>query len=353
MIGRFPAAKATCTSLFMTNVPHDAIQGQHRSTRRKFLRGLGANAAFALGVSTFGLSFQSGCTGKGGKPQVKPDLIIGSRGFANGRFQTPRSIAIDSQDQIYVVDKSGRVQRFDSDGKFVGGWRTPAIENGKPTGLSIDADGIVMVADTHYYRFLFYTPDGELLDDRTIGGVNGPDPGQFAFVTDIVRAQSGEYFCGEYGEYDRIHRYSSDGKYMDSLGEHGDGPLQFSRPQSFQIDSQGYLWLADACNHRIQVIDWRESTPRSVAIIGSRGTDPGYFQFPYGMILAKDGTLIVSEFGNHRVQHLEADGTPIAVWGSAGNAPGQLNEPWASALDSQNRCYVVDSKNNRVQRFRW
>ncbi len=101
-------------------------------------------------------------------------------------------------------------------------------------------------------------------------------------------------------------------------------------------------------SHRLARFD-----PKSVATIGSRGTAPGQFQYPYGLVLAPDGSMIVSEFGNHRVQRLARDGTPLGMWGTPGNAVGQLSEPWASAIDSQNRIYVVDSKNNRVQRFRW
>jgi len=310
--------------------------------------------SLAIGAGIFALpnlAIQSGCTSAAKGPLQTPNLVIGQRGLSDGRFQKPRAIAIDSKDMIYVVDKTGRVQKFDDTGKFVLGWRTPAIESGKPTGLSIDSDGSIMVADTHYYRFLFYTPEGELLKERTIGGVNGPDPGQFAFVTDIARTPKGEYYCGEYGEYDRIHKYSSDGVYISRMGEHGVGPLQFSRPQSFAVDADGLLWVADACNHRLQVIDWREEKPRLVKIIGKQGVSVGEFQLPYGMILDKNDSIIVSEFGNHRVQRLNRDGKPIASWGAPGNLPGELNQPWATAMDSKNRTYVVDSGNNRVQRF--
>lgn len=322
-------------------------------TRRDFLgsarRIVGLGASMAAFPS---LAFQSGCTGTQKSAAIEPpDLMIGQRGLSDGRFQKPRAIAIDARDMIYVVDKTGRVQKFDESGKFVLLWRTPAIDSGKPTGLSIDSDGSVMVADTHYYRFLFYTPDGELIEKKTIGGVNGPDPGQFAFVTDIVRTPSGEYYCGEYGEYDRIHKYSSDGQYVDRMGEHGNGPLQFSRPQSLSIDQDGLLWVADSCNHRIQVIDWREDKPRSVAILGTQGSELGELQLPYGLTLSKDGTVIVSEFGNHRVQRWNREGKPLASWGAAGSRPGELIQPWSVALDSKNRVYVVDSGNNRVQRF--
>jgi hypothetical protein len=196
--------------------------GRH-PTRRDALRTCSViGTQLAMMGTGIAASLSTGCTSKSslGTTHV-PDLILGQRGLADGRFQTPRAIAIDAKDEIYVVDKSGRIQRFDATGKFVLGWRTPEIENGKPTGISIDRDGMIMVADTHYYRFLFYTPDGEMLEERTIGGVNGPDPGQFAFVTDIVRAKSGDFYCGEYGEYDRVHRYSQEGVYLDRMGEHG------------------------------------------------------------------------------------------------------------------------------------
>jgi DNA-binding beta-propeller fold protein YncE len=296
----------------------------------------------------------SGCTPYSPAREIPvPDLIIGQRGLSDGRFQRPRALAINRQDQLFVVDKTGRVQMFDESGKFIRLWRTPAIESGKPTGISVDTDGTIMVADTHYYRFLFYTSEGKLLEEKTIGGTNGKDPGQFAFVTDIVRAKDGSYYCGEYGEYDRIHKYSQDGQYIDRMGEHGTGIMQFSRPQSLSVDADGLLWVADSCNHRIQVIDWREDKPRSVAILGSHGTEPGQFQYPYGLTLVNNDTLVVSEFGNHRVQKLDRTGQPLSSWGAAGSIPGELNQPWASAVDSKQRVYVVDSGNNRVQRFRF
>lgn len=270
--------------------------------------------------------------------------------MADGRFQKPRAIAVDKADRCFVVDKTGRVQVFDDEGVFLRGWRTPDIEQGKPTGLSIDQDGTLIVADTHYFRFLFYTVDGELLEDRTIGGVNGNGPGKFAFVTDAVRLPSGEFLLGEYGEFDRIHKYSSRGDYIASLGEHGREPLQFSRPQSLAVDSEGLLWVADACNHRIQVIDWTSDTPKCIRLFGQEGDALGQFKYPYSLALHGDEVL-VSEYGNHRVQRVDRDGNGLSSWGQPGSQPGELNQPWAIAVDTKDRVYVVDSGNNRVQRF--
>lgn len=325
-----------------------AMNEQECETKRRcWLRNaFGASLASFVGPSLLG------CipVRKDGSP-LQPDLIIGQRGMADGRFQKPRAIAVDDANRCFVVDKTGRVQVFDEEGVFIRGWRTPEIEQGKPTGLSIDLDGTLIVADTHYFRFLFYSVEGQLLEDRTIGGINGNGPGKFAFVTDAVRLPSGEFLLGEYGEFDRIHKYSSKGEYIASLGEHGREPLQFSRPQSLAVDADGLLWVADACNHRIQVIDWTGESPMCIRLFGEEGDGLGQFKYPYSLALCEKEVL-VSEYGNHRVQRLDREGRGLSSWGQPGGQPGELNQPWAIAIDTKNRIYVVDSGNNRVQRFR-
>jgi DNA-binding beta-propeller fold protein YncE len=304
--------------------------------------------ALALVASTFFY----GCVPNRSTNPGPSELIIGQRGLADGRFQKPRAMAISPSDEIYVIDKTARIQVFNAAGEFLRGWKTPEGANGKPTGASIDpATGNLLVADTHYFRFLTYTPKGELLTDKTIGGVNGSEPGQFGWVTDIARAPDGTLYLAEYGEFDQIYKYSPDGQYIDRFGEHGDAPLQFSRPQTLAVDEAGLLWISDACNHRIQVVDWRDKEPKSIAVLGGEGTEPGQLMYPYGMKLISGDRLLVSEFGGHRVQCWRRDGTPISSWGTAGSAAGELNQPWAVDTDSRGRVYVVDSGNNRVQRF--
>ena len=76
--------------------------------------------------------------------------------------------------------------------------------NGKPTGLSFDRDGNLMVADTHYFQVLVYSPQGKLL--RKLGGKNGEKPGEFGFVTGTAQDSQGNLYVSEYGEYDRIQK---------------------------------------------------------------------------------------------------------------------------------------------------
>lgn len=292
-----------------------------------------------------------GCRGSD-TAHAKPDKVWGKRGFGEGRFQKPRAMAIDKNDEVYIVDMTGRIQVFSADGEYRRGWRTPQIETGKPCGLSFDRDGNLLVADTHYFRTLIYTPDGTLLTDRTIGGVNGHEPGHFYFVTDAVQDSLGNYYVCEYGDYDRVQKFTRDGKFVLQWGSHGSEPGQFVQPRGMAIDGRDHLFVTDACNHRVQEFDVSAEPPKLVRKWGEEGTLPGQLRYPYGIDLDGKGHIYIAEFGNNRVQKFTIDGTFIALWGSAGRKEGELNQPWAVAIDSKGRLHVLDTYNHRVQRVK-
>jgi len=70
--------------------------------------------------------------------------------------------------------------------------------------------------------------------------------------------------------------------------------------------------------------------------------------YPYGLVLEPDGTFLIGEFGNSRIQHLGRDGACLGLYGAMGAEPGFLQTPWGLAGDDE-RLYVVDYLNNRVQ----
>ena len=282
----------------------------------------------------------------------EPEQVWGRRGLTDGRFQKPRAMAIDAKDRLYIVDMTARIQVFDREGHFLHGWRMPEWEHGRPTGLTISNDGNLMVADTHYFRVVTFTPDGELLEDRTIGGTAGMNPGEFGFVTDAVQDSQGNYYVAEYGEFDRIQKFSADGQFLFQWGGHGAALGQFQRPQNLAIDENDLLWVADACNHRIQVFDANGDEARLVMHWGNEGTEPGQLRYPYDLVFDDEGHLYISEFGNHRVQKFRRDGTFVSAWGMQGREPGQLHSPWALVRDSQRRLHVLDTYNHRVQRIK-
>lgn len=292
-----------------------------------------------------------GCT-PGASPSGEPDLMWGRRGLSEGRLQKPRAMAIDKQDNLYMVDMTGRIQVFTPDGEYLRGWRTPEFKNGRPTGLGFDRNGNLMVADTHYYRVLFYTPMGKLLEDQTIGGVCGHGPGEFEFVTECAQDSQGNYYVSEYGEYDRIQKFSAKGEFLFQWGSHGSDPGQFKRPQSLAVDENDRLWVADACNHRIQVFEATGGEAKPVRIWGEHGSEPGQLSYPYDVILDGKGHLYVAEFGNHRVQKFTLEGESLRVWGTNGRREGELYQPWALVMDSKGRIHILDTYNHRVQRIR-
>lgn len=282
-------------------------------------------------------------------PSGRLEGVWGRRGLSEGRFQTPRAIAIDKDDLLYIVDKLGRIQVFTPEGDYLRGWQTPAIENGKPCGMTIDDDGNLVVADTHYYRVLFYTPTGTLLEDKTIGGVNGQGEGEFHFLTDVVQDSKGNYYVGEYGEHDRIQKFARDGSFILQWGGHGREPGKFVRPQGITIDAGDHIWVADACNHRIQIFD---ETGELLKVWGEHGKEVGQLSYPYGIELDGDGHAYICEFGNNRVQKFTIEGESLGYWGTSGRREGELHQPWGLARDSQGRVHVLDTYNHRVQRIR-
>jgi sugar lactone lactonase YvrE len=297
------------------------------------------------------LALVAGCV-PGASPPGEPDLMWGRRGISKGRLQKPRAMAIDHDDLLYIVDFTGRIQVFTPDGEYLRGWRTPEIENGKPTGLSFDLSGRLLVADTHYYRILSYTPEGELLENEVIGGTCGFEPGEFTLVTDAVQDSAGNYYIAEYGEYDRIQKFSRDREFLFQWGSHGSEPGQFVRPQNLAVDENDLIWVADACNHRIQVFDATGDEARLVKMWGRQGAAAGELSYPYDLVLDGGDHLYVAEFGNHRVQKFTLDGQSLGTWGTNGRREGQLYSPWALVLDSKRRIHILDTYNHRVQRIR-
>ncbi len=292
-----------------------------------------------------------GCTEQALPPQQIQ--VLGGRGIGDGYFQKPRAIAIDKQDNIYIVDMTARIQVFNKEGEYVRSWTTPKYDEGKPCGLSISNDGLLMVADTHCFRILFYTPDGELVEERTIGGENGRGPGQFGFVTDCVQDSKDNYYVSEYGDFDRIQKFNPDGEFVTQWGGHGEEPTEFLRPQGILMDENDHLWIADASNHRIQVFDVSQESPKLIKTFGQQGDGPGQLRYPYDLFFAPDGNLFVCEFGNHRIQKFTLDGESLGMFGEPGRAIGQFHQPWAACQTSEGLIHVLDSYNHRVQSFLW
>jgi DNA-binding beta-propeller fold protein YncE len=64
------------------------------------------------------------------------------------------------------------------------------------------------------------------------------------------------------------------------------------------------------------------------------------------------GFVYVADAFNHRIQKFDSNGKFIAKWGSLGSDDGEFYSPWGVAVDAQGFVYVADSRNHRIQKFK-
>jgi len=65
----------------------------------------------------------------------------------------------------------------------------------------------------------------------------------------------------------------------------------------------------------------------------------------------KAGHLMVCDTLNHRVQVFDLSGNFVAKFGTKGSGRGELDRPMSTAVLSDGRIVVTDFGNNRVQIF--
>lgn len=339
----------------------------------------------------------SGCGGKApaGGP-IDQASMFGEPGSQPGQFAYPRAIDEDGE-TVWVIDKLARVQQIDiATGDSLGEWRMPEWALGKPTGITVwhpaaskpGEDVIVIVPDTHYHRVMIYAirheadkhDSGKHETGKEPGGARkqfaerlvhsfgeyGEGDGQFIYPTDVVvvPTEDGQrmarLYVAEYGGHDRINifdvTYDADGavqtSFVSAFGVFGGGigpSLELNRPQSMALDARNSeLVVTDSCNHRIGRVSL---DGKLVKWLGGAGEGPGEFSYPYGVVLLGDGTAMVSEFGNNRLQRIDlANGESLGIYGQAGRGVGQLATPWAMAIVGD-KAVVLDSGNSRVQVF--
>ncbi len=308
--------------------------------------------------------------------------ILGTRGVAPGQFNKPRALTVDLQDNLYVADITGRVQKFSPDGKYLLQWQMPQTDLGRPKGMGLDADGNIIVIEPHYQRVNHFSTDGKLVAQW---GMKGTNVGQFTLPRAVVVNSKKEIFVCEYTTVERVQKFvispqglgvrqssgafgssnalekrqrtaavqdagarSSAAEFVASFGKPGTAEGEFNRPEGLAVDTQDRLYVADSCNQRVQIFS---SGGKWLKSFGKAGSGRGEFSYPHDVRVDEAGRIYVCEYGGSRIQIFDADCKPIEILGAPGFAPGQFNEPWAIALDSRGNLYVADALNHRVQKF--
>jgi DNA-binding beta-propeller fold protein YncE len=126
----------------------------------------------------------------------------------------------------------------------------------------------------------------------------------------------------------------------------GEGPLQLRHPRQVWVASDGFVFVADGGNNRVQVL-----TP-TLDFHASVGE--GELECPSG-VCASDDIVIASERGAHRISVFRrGDGALLRRFGSKGRDDGQLMYPLGlcfTLVSGDRHVAVADCNNHRVSVF--
>ncbi len=272
--------------------------------------------------------------------------VVGSRGTGPGQFNKPRSLALDTNDNLFVVDMTGRVQKFSPDGKFLLSWQMPQTDIGKPKGMDRDREGNIVILEPHYQRVNHFTPEGTLVAQW---GVKGTNAGELTLPRAIAVDTKNNVIVSEYTLVDRLQKFSAQGKQcLATWGTQGLAAGQFNRAEGVGVDAKDRIYVADSCAHRVQIFS---SDGKFLRAYGKAGTAKGEMNYPYDIRVDEKGRQYVCEYGGSRIQVFDANDRPVEIIGKPGSEPGEFDKPWSIAFDSKGNLYVADSMNHRVQKL--
>ncbi|MFL7809174.1 MAG: NHL repeat-containing protein, partial [Anaerolineae bacterium] len=196
-------------------------------------------------------------------------------------------------------------------------------------------------------------------------GQQGSAEGMFDTPRNVAIAPDGTIYVADSGN-NRIQHLSADGAFLAAWGhacklyenqqgcQSADGAGGFYDPWGLAVDADGYVYVADTWNHRIQkfAADGEFVTMWGVYGMteGASGS-PGVFWGPRGVAIGPEGMIYVTDTGNKRIQVFTPEGELVTQWGGQGATEGKFDEPVGIAIASDGRIYVADTWNQRIQAF--
>ena len=342
--------------------------------------------------------------------KVDPEGIIttfagtGEEGFGGdggpateAKLDWPSGVAVDAEGNVYIADQENeRIRKVDSDGlitTFAGSGSynfrgdedgIPAVEASLnwPTGVAVDAQGNVYIADSYNNLIRKVGSDGLITtiagSGRVFGFFEEPDEddiGDGCPATDakldwpigVAVDAEGNVYVADVG-HDRVRKltgtgteyiittFAGTGEEGDEGGHIGDGgsaaEARLSAPRGVAVDDRGHVYIADTGNNRIREVD---SDGMITTIAGDDSTMGAQLSVPRGIAIDADGNLYIADTGNNQV-HKWDDGGLTAIAGAAGLGDGgpainaRLLEPKGIALLEDGTLYITDSGNNRVRK---
>jgi DNA-binding beta-propeller fold protein YncE len=287
-------------------------------------------------------------------------VILGSGDFTYGlverweklpqgyEFGDVAAVAVDQQHRVYVFNRGAHPMCvFDRDGNFLTSWGEDVFHHAH--GLHIGPDETLYCTDDGDHTVRQCTLSGKVLLEigipgRPSGFMSGTP---FNRCTHTALSPKGEIYVSDgYGNA-RVHKYAPDGKVIASWGGSGCGPGEFNLPHNICCDGDGWVYVADRENHRVQVFDgngrfetqWHDLHRPSglymppgkcpICYIGEIGP---YLEFNRGAPNLGPRITIVDHEGKLI--------TRLGIEPAAGTGPGQFLSPHGLAVDSRGDLYV-------------
>ncbi len=297
-------------------------------------------------------------------------LEWGKKGDQPGEFHSPIGIAIDRNDVLTVTDlNNSRVQRFDTEGKFLGGFDIPPDKPPRNScmlgGVAVDGEGLIYLSYMIQHKITVHDASGKVVREW---GQRGTGEGEFHQPGGMVIRDDGTLFVADQCNH-RVQHFTLEGKYLGQWGSHGSEPGEFGGPEKagsrfagphfLSQDSRGRLYTTEGVMGRVQIL-----TPegKPVAAWGNKTDEPGGFgsyEFnnnsgtfgPIGVAVDRHDRVWVSSL-NDRVQAFTQEGKYVMGIVVSGSNPGELSHPHGMAFDSRGFLYVADAANQRIQKFR-
>ncbi len=257
------------------------------------------------------------------------------------------AVGVDRHDRVYAFNRGDHpVAVFDSEGNLLRTWGEGVFT--RPHGVHMGPDDTIWLTDDGDHTVRHCTLEGKVL--MTIGVPGRPSPfmsGEpFHRCTHTALSPKGEIYISDgYGNA-RIHKFSPDGKLLLSWGEPGTDPGQFNVPHNICCDPDGWVYVADRENHRVQIFDGN----------GKFETQWNNLHRPNGMCMAQgaDPLVYIGESGPQgeinrdspnigpRVSIHTHKGQVLARLGHmhAGLEPGHFTSPHGIAVDRHGNIFV-------------
>ena len=309
----------------------------------------------------------------------------------NASLSNPKGILVDSAGNLFIADTNNHRVRevVKATGNIItvagNGLGTPVDDNiaatstalNSPTGLAMDSDGNLYVADPNNSRIReVVKATGNIITVAGITGDGGPAANSSVNLpSDVAFDSLGNlYIADSYNN--RIREVvKATGNIITVAGTGiqgfgGDGgpatSAALNNPGGIAFDSDDNLYIADYYNERIREVVKATGNIITVAggSLGSSIGDGGAatsarLSGPQGLAIDSIGNLYIADSGQGRIREVvKATGIIMTVagngtagfsgdGGAATNA--SLYEPNGVAVDSSGNLFIADTYNNRIR----